>query len=231
MNSLHEIDDEKFLNRLYCENHHACFDINLPWHQEIYKRIGSYINDKSKFIFDELEFFECTTGLLETGAAIGLLMKDIERERDFYRQQCNELHARLLQLLQEQARLRKEARRSAVVARLIYEAYPLASLEIPADEIARKFLQIVLNTVHLDIAMVLEYLRQTQTITVREVLGGPTERKFLHLPADSLKEFHFTSARSTSDPLTKSLVTSEKGDLWGNLYIEHRIHCIGVCLD
>ncbi len=54
------------IDHLYCENYLSYFDISLPWHQEIFRRIGSYIDDKNKFVFDELEFFECHTVQTET---------------------------------------------------------------------------------------------------------------------------------------------------------------------
>jgi len=47
MARLHEIKYEKFLTRLYCDNHLACFDINLHQHQEVYKRIGSCVSSYS----------------------------------------------------------------------------------------------------------------------------------------------------------------------------------------
>ncbi|HWR89181.1 MAG TPA: histidine kinase dimerization/phospho-acceptor domain-containing protein, partial [Dissulfurispiraceae bacterium] len=132
-------------------------------------------------------------------------MSDTERERDFYRQQCNDLGARLVHLLEEQTKARREARRSAVVARLIREAYPLGSMEIPLGEITRKFLKIALDTVHVDTAMVVDYSYQSQRLTVRELLGGPGDKKSVQLNSELLKEFHFANSRSTPDSLAGTL--------------------------
>ena len=85
-------------------------------------------------------------------------MDDLERERDFYRQHCNELGARILRLQEEQTRAWRETRRSRTIARLIREIYRVADSGISLDEIGQRFLQVILDKLCVDRAALLSYL-------------------------------------------------------------------------
>lgn len=53
-----------------CKHYVTYFDVHLPWHHEMYEKIGTYINDQNKFIMDSLEFFECTSKDFERGPTV-----------------------------------------------------------------------------------------------------------------------------------------------------------------
>lgn len=60
------------------------FDVHLPWHNEMYKKIGTYINDQNKFIMDSLEFFECTSKDFASGpTAKGYTVSAMENPEEF----------------------------------------------------------------------------------------------------------------------------------------------------
>ncbi len=47
------------VNHPYFKYYLTYFDSRSHWHSEMYRRIGEYINDKNKFIYDTLQYFEC----------------------------------------------------------------------------------------------------------------------------------------------------------------------------
>ena len=100
-------------------------------------------------------------------------MNDLERERDFYRQQCNELGSRLLRLQEEQTRARRDARRSRTAARLIRDIYRIADSDVSANDISLYFLQIVLDTLSVDRAALLEYIPEQKQFVVQNALAAP----------------------------------------------------------
>ena len=85
-------------------------------------------------------------------------MNELERELEYYRQQCNELGARALRLQEEQTRARREARRNRTIAKLIREVYQLADANVSLDDIGRRFLRVILDTLNVDRAALLTYL-------------------------------------------------------------------------
>jgi PAS domain S-box-containing protein len=128
-------------------------------------------------------------------------MSDLERERDFYRQQCNELGARLLRLQEEQTQARREARRNRTTARLIREVYRLAASEAPLDEISLSFLQIVLDTMSVDRAMLLEYVPEQKHFVIQNALGLSHLQQSYFLPPDLPEAYCFVNSRSSPSPV------------------------------
>ena len=100
-------------------------------------------------------------------------MSDLEQERDFYRQQCNELGARLLQVQREQAQARQEARSSRTTAMLIREVYRLTDARVSLAEINRRFLQIIQDTLHVDRLALLKYQSDSGSFVAEQTLGFP----------------------------------------------------------
>lgn len=134
-------------------------------------------------------------------------MTDLSRENEFYRRQCDEMGRRLIQLVEEQARVRRTAKRSAAVARVIRESYPLTKLDIPLNEIIRLFLQTVINAVGVDNAMILRYDRAKELLRVEHALGSAHGAEFISLPPQFLREFCPGNSRAGSDLLLNGLRT------------------------
>lgn len=111
----------------------------------------------------------------------------------------------MVQLLEEQSRVRTVARRSAAVARLIREAYPLTRLDSPIEEIAGRFLQTVINAVGVDNAMVLRYDRTRELLHVEHALGFPRGDTSISLSSKLLTEFCPSNSRTPPDPLVTGL--------------------------
>src|SRR3954451_2938000 len=73
----------------------------------------------------------------------------LEREVSFYRQEYNQLGARLLRLQEEQSQAFREARRSRTVAKLVRDVISrLADTRLTLEELERGILEIIVdNTV------------------------------------------------------------------------------------
>ena len=122
-------------------------------------------------------------------------MSDVERERDYYRSQCNELGARLMRMQKELTHARREARRSYTTAILTSEAFRLGSLSL--NEINGRFLRIILDTMSVDIAVILEYQSDIGGFIIRDRIGvsnGLDGNIHLQVPPP---EFMAVNSRST----------------------------------
>jgi PAS domain S-box-containing protein len=128
-------------------------------------------------------------------------MNDLEQERDFYRQYCNELGRRLLRLQKGQTQARREARRSRTTARLIRNIYRIADSGVSTTEINSYFLQIVLDTLSVDRAALLTYLPEQEQFIVQSSLGfSPSSRTIFSPPALPAK-YYFVNSKSRPDPM------------------------------
>ncbi len=126
-------------------------------------------------------------------------MDDLIRERDFYRQQCNQLGARLSTAIEAQARARREANRSRTTARLVKDIYRLADTDISLLEIGQRFLQIILATMRVDRAMLLNHQPEHNRFVTWTSLGfGQAEPDFT--PPETPAEFHFINSTSPAAP-------------------------------
>ncbi len=136
-------------------------------------------------------------------------MADLEKELDFYRRQCDENGARIIELLNEQTRVRREARRKSVLARLIRESFPLASAdastELSMDEIARKFLQIVIDSVRVDGGMIVQRRPKEDRFVVLCTLGLIERVAEADVPGDRIQPFAFASSKTSYDPFLSVL--------------------------
>lgn len=104
-------------------------------------------------------------------------MEDIQRERDFFKSQCNALGGRLLRLQQEIENARREARIVRTNAALIHEMYELTSPELPLDQIGKRFLQILLDKLGVYGAALLEYGPQEKRFVASYSLGFPSHER------------------------------------------------------
>ena len=135
-------------------------------------------------------------------------MTDTERERDFYRQQSNDLGRRLLRLQEEENRARRAARRNRTAATLIREAYNIADLDVSMDEIGRKFIQIILNILSVDRAAVFEFSPDKNCFIPRYYMGfSRTEKTNLDIPVQ-FPEFCFANSRSPVGPVCEALCSA-----------------------
>jgi len=79
----------------------------------------------------------------------------LERELQYYRNECNDLGARLLRLQEEQSQAFLEARRSRTVVRLVREAYRLAEPTPTTHDVGGALLQVVVENALCDRAALL----------------------------------------------------------------------------
>ena len=120
----------------------------------------------------------------------------LQRELDFYRSQCNQLGGTILRLQEDYARARQDATRSRTVAGLVRQAYRLANSDMPNDQMAQEFLQVVLGTLNADRAALLEYLPQTDRFVVHHSLGFAPDESPTFVPWGVPEEFTFVNAKT-----------------------------------
>ncbi len=122
------------------------------------------------------------------------------RERDFYRQQCNELGARLLVAMEGQARAQRQATRSRTTARLIRDIYGLADKEVSLLEIGQHFLQIILDTMRVDRAVLLSYQPEHNRFVTWFSLGFCQAEPDFITPPEPPAEFYFANSTTPAAP-------------------------------
>jgi PAS domain S-box-containing protein len=121
------------------------------------------------------------------------------RERDFYRQQCNQLGARLAAAIEAQARARREANRSRTTARLVRDIYRLADAEVSLVELGQHFLQIILEAMRVDRVALLNYQPETNRFVTWFSLGFcQAEPDFT--PPEPPAEFYFANSTNPTAP-------------------------------
>ena len=97
--------------------------------------------------------------------------EDLERELAFYRRQCNDLGARVLRMQEEQSRAHREARRSRTAARLLRGAFGLVNVEASDESIGNRMLEIVLDNLVCDRAVILRRDSQRGGFMIVNALG------------------------------------------------------------
>jgi PAS domain S-box-containing protein len=129
-------------------------------------------------------------------------MNEVESERDYYRQQTNELGMRVLRLQEEQTRTRREARRNRIIATLIREVYQLADSHVSQEDIGQQFLYVILETLNADRAALLTYLPEQGCFVAEHTLGYSKTTPLPNFTPPSQPEaYHFVNSRSAADPL------------------------------
>ena len=127
-------------------------------------------------------------------------MAEFESELDYYRYQCNELGMRVLRLQEEQARSRWEAKRSRTIAALIREVYHRAGAGVSLDDTGQQFLYVILETLNVDRAALLNYLPGQESFVTQHSLGFSKAELPNFTPSVPLKTFHFANSRSAAGP-------------------------------
>lgn len=125
----------------------------------------------------------------------------LERERDFYRQQCNELGARLLKLQDDLTGAVRSSRRSRTTAKLIREVYQLTLSDVSLNEIGQRFLQVILSRLDVYRAALLEYLPEQNRFIIYQSLGFSQPERLNWTPPRLPGAYHFANSQSPADPL------------------------------
>ncbi|MDE8344551.1 MAG: HAMP domain-containing sensor histidine kinase [Acidocella sp.] len=124
--------------------------------------------------------------------------EQLELELQFYRDEYNEIGARLLRLQEQQSRVSREARRSKIVARLIRDAYQVVNQDIAPGQIGDTVLVMLLDTSFCDRAAFLkEDPAAPGVFTVEHIIGAPRPEP---LTLGSVPEFLFTASGKPAPP-------------------------------
>ncbi len=124
-----------------------------------------------------------------------------ERELQYYRNECNDLGARLLRLQEEQSQAFLEARRSRTVARLVREAYRFAEPNQAMHDIGGALLQVVVETALCDRAALLrEEPPGSGRFLVAHAIGGTSVEADEVVMIPNPPGFFFTSSLRLDRP-------------------------------
>lgn len=124
-----------------------------------------------------------------------------ERELQYYRNECNDLGARLLRLQEEQSQAFLEARRSRTVARLVREAYRFAEPNQAMHDIGGVLLQVVVETALCDRAALLrEEPPGSGRFLVAHAIGGTAVEADEVVMVPNPPGFFFTSSLRLDRP-------------------------------
>ena len=132
-------------------------------------------------------------------------MNNLERERDFYRQQSDELGARVLRLQGEQTRAWREAQRSRTTASLLHAVYRLADSDVSDDQIGQRFLRVLLDTLIVDRVALFQYVPEIGHFVTQHTLGFPETDLPDFTPLDPPEPFVFANSRTEPAPLLDCL--------------------------
>jgi signal transduction histidine kinase len=126
-----------------------------------------------------------------------------ERELAFYRNEVDQLGARMLRMQEEQSRAAREARRSKIVARLVRDAYQIVHQDIDASQVGGLILALVADTAFCDRAMFLRRdAANPSRFNVEHSCANATAAA-IELPAPP--EFLFTATGHAAEPAAEIL--------------------------
>lgn len=100
-------------------------------------------------------------------------LEHLQQELAFYRDQCNQLGAQLLRAQEAQSVTQRDARRAHTVAQLVSRAYQAGAFSHDRDELAQKFLEILLATTLYNRAALFTYDRASRRFHLWHALGFP----------------------------------------------------------
>jgi two-component system cell cycle sensor histidine kinase/response regulator CckA len=132
-------------------------------------------------------------------------MSSLDRQLNYYRQQCDELGRQVLQLQADQVRAQREARRSRIVAKLVRKAYQLGGGDVEPVQLSRQFLQIILSTLNVDCAVILQYDKQRKQFATLSQLGCKKDPAPFFTVSQLPDEFLFINSNSQMNPLFVSM--------------------------
>lgn len=124
-----------------------------------------------------------------------------ERELQYYRNECNDLGARLLRMQEEQSQAFLEARRSRTVARLVREAYRFAEPAQAMHDVGGALLQVVVEAALCDRAALLrEEPPGSGRFLVAHAIGGTSVEADEVVMIPNPPTFFFTSSLRLDRP-------------------------------
>ena len=124
-----------------------------------------------------------------------------ERELQYYRNECNDLGARLLRMQEEQSQAFLEARRSRTVARLVREAYRFAEPAQSMHDVGGALLQVVVEAALCDRAALLrEEPPGSGRFLVAHAIGGTSVEADEAVTVPNPPSFFFTSSLRLDRP-------------------------------
>jgi PAS domain-containing protein len=132
------------------------------------------------------------------------IVDNTKSERDFYRNQIDEMGQLILRLQQDLTNIHNDARRSHTTTALILKTYELINHDVSIEDIGQRFLQVVLSTMWADRAMVLAYDKETDCFTSQYSLGLERNPVQLLRIDDTIPDFLFVNSSTESTPLTVS---------------------------
>ncbi len=130
---------------------------------------------------------------------------DIQTERDFYRCQCDNMGQQILRLQQELTQIHSDAKRSHTTNSLILKTYELINHNVSAEDVGKRFLQVILGTMWADRAMILRYDKETGSFTSKYSLGLDNISSTVPGINETTPEFSFVNSNTEMTPVTDSL--------------------------
>ena len=132
-----------------------------------------------------------------------LQIAGLQRERDFFRAQCDDLGARVPRLQEDQARAHRDARRWRATARIISASYRSINIDASLEHVGARILAIILENVICDRAALLRARTETEFHVEHAVgyWGDCPDRCHIWSP----QEFACVSSRTPITPATEQL--------------------------
>lgn len=143
-------------------------------------------------------------------------MNDFQRELEYYRQLSNDLGVRTLRLQNELTQARREAKRNQTTSRLVRELYNLASNQRTLKEITHQFVYLIIETLQVDRAALVEFFPDQKQFSPVYALGfSKAECPIFVLPAQPAT-YCFANSTTGPDPVLDSLRQAAGGPylLW-----------------
>jgi two-component sensor histidine kinase len=130
-------------------------------------------------------------------------LERLQKERDFYRAQCDDLGARVLRLQEEQARAHRDARRWQTTARIISESYRSINVDGSLEKASLRILATILDNIMCDRAALLR-AGTDNDFHLTQAVGywghSPPERRHLSAPPEfACVSAHAPPSRDTDE--------------------------------
>ena len=133
-------------------------------------------------------------------------MDATERERNFYREQCDAFGAKILDLESRLSLAQRQARQYRIAATLIRDGYRLlATPGVTLAEISERFLHIVLDAAQVDLAAFLTYLPDQRAFVINHSLGTSKPARSQFTVPGEPQPFLFANASSAHDTMLACL--------------------------
>lgn len=129
----------------------------------------------------------------------------IRRERDYYRQEYNEIGGRLLRLQNEQTETARAARRSSILAQLVLDAYRLTDNAVTPGEIGRMMCQTIAEGALSDRVVILRRLAGSNRFTILASVGATEAGAATTVDLPDPPAFFFSNTATPPTPIAAAL--------------------------